>query len=372
MAVSFDINEPSSIGSSIRTRRPSLHAAFTIARLVQSFRGRLKSRVVKSKFSDQTAITSSALNQPQRQRSVADSDSERHWPTSRFAAPAFTSSLKDHPTDDEDMIVDDIHATNLSRKKPADNILRWVYHTSFNYRTCRELTRRVASLIEKLDIFAQPRTVSTATIANDDTLFLQYDPRHDVASRNITTLGKILDTSTAILDRLQHCSTSVAAYASEFSDTVVPTYCGGPICQKAVANLEHILRCLQYSALEALADCYSKVMEAEFVHWHLYWQRWQTGDTWFTEWPGGRRPYNTTWPWDVKVSLLVLWGVCWMFYGNGMPRKPQAAEFFSANFGTGQPPRQPPHPNFSPTTSKCYWSSSDSSYKKHTDRIFLR
>jgi len=38
------------------------------------------------------------------------------------------------------------------------------------------------------------------------------------------------------------------------------------------------------------------------------------GSGWFFEWPGGKRPLNSTWPWaDVKPSLLVLWGVCWMF-----------------------------------------------------------
>ncbi|KAF4627276.1 hypothetical protein G7Y89_g10878 [Cudoniella acicularis] len=38
------------------------------------------------------------------------------------------------------------------------------------------------------------------------------------------------------------------------------------------------------------------------------------GSGWFFEWPGGKRPLNSTWPWaDIKPSLLVLWGVCWMF-----------------------------------------------------------
>jgi hypothetical protein len=41
------------------------------------------------------------------------------------------------------------------------------------------------------------------------------------------------------------------------------------------------------------------------------------GVGWFFEWPSGRHPLNSTWPWaDVKPSLLVLWGVCWMFIGN--------------------------------------------------------
>jgi hypothetical protein len=44
------------------------------------------------------------------------------------------------------------------------------------------------------------------------------------------------------------------------------------------------------------------------------------GVGWFFEWPSGRHPLNSTWPWAyVKPSLLVLWGVCWMFfpdYGN--------------------------------------------------------
>lgn len=38
------------------------------------------------------------------------------------------------------------------------------------------------------------------------------------------------------------------------------------------------------------------------------------GIGWWFEWPGGYHPLNSTWPWaDVQPSLLVLWGVCWMF-----------------------------------------------------------
>ena len=40
--------------------------------------------------------------------------------------------------------------------------------------------------------------------------------------------------------------------------------------------------------------------------------------------PGKRRPPSPCWPWNIRTSLIVLWGVCWMFYtpqplnGNGL------------------------------------------------------
>lgn len=75
---------------------------------------------------------------------------------------------------------------------------------------------------------------------------------------------------------------------------------------------------------------------------HLEYHRNQLGETvdrlqslfgvgWFFEWPGGHRPLNSTWPWaDVKPSLLVLWGVCWMFM------TPNSRSI-------SQPPRPAPH-----------------------------
>ena len=30
--------------------------------------------------------------------------------------------------------------------------------------------------------------------------------------------------------------------------------------------------------------------------------------------PGKRRSPTPSWPWNIKTSLIVLWGVCWMFY----------------------------------------------------------
>ena len=32
--------------------------------------------------------------------------------------------------------------------------------------------------------------------------------------------------------------------------------------------------------------------------------------------PGRRRPPSPSWPWSIKTSLIVLWGVCWMFFDS--------------------------------------------------------
>jgi hypothetical protein len=37
----------------------------------------------------------------------------------------------------------------------------------------------------------------------------------------------------------------------------------------------------------------------------------------FFEWPDGQRLLSTTMPWNIPPSLLVLWGVCWMFAPYG-------------------------------------------------------
>ncbi len=113
-------------------------------------------------------------------------------------------------------------------------------------------------------------------------------------------------------------------------------------CDKLVANLQHILRSLQEIALEAIIRHYLDLFEAHILHWHLYWQHSKRiGEGWFAEWPNGPRPLSTTWPWNIKPSLLVLWGVCWMFYGPSSDNKrrptrnPRGAADLSEDLRTG-------------------------------------
>lgn len=83
------------------------------------------------------------------------------------------------------------------------------------------------------------------------------------------------------------------------------------IDDKFFANIEHLLRCVRQVACIAIACLCFKVMSASLLQ---LWSRQCDNDNWFTEWPNGHRPLSTTWPWNVRPSLLVLWGVCWMFY----------------------------------------------------------
>ena len=80
------------------------------------------------------------------------------------------------------------------------------------------------------------------------------------------------------------------------------------------ANLEHLLRCLQQVALDAIVCLCLNLLVAGLFRWSHHQQ---DADAWFAEWPNAQHPLNTTWPWNVKTALLVLWGVCWMFYGLG-------------------------------------------------------
>ena len=90
---------------------------------------------------------------------------------------------------------------------------------------------------------------------------------------------------------------------------------------KYLANLEYLLRCLQQAALDALIQHSLDALESDYHHWDQYLeQQRRLRLDWFTEWPSGQPPLSTTMPWNIKPSLMVLWGVCWMFYmTTGLP-----------------------------------------------------
>ena len=169
-----------------------------------------------------------------------------------------------------------------------------------------------SSLLSELDTCLHHSDISLRAVAVQDSLFLQYDFNLVGSITSLEGAYRILDLTTALLFRLQ--DVSGASCVPWFEDSAS---CDNFKCQKFIANLEHLLRCLRQIAQDAIVGHCVGFVVAHILHWHKYWQNQKRlGEGWFAEWPNGQHPLSTTWPWNIKPSLLVLWGVCWMFYGQ--------------------------------------------------------
>lgn len=151
-------------------------------------------------------------------------------------------------------------------------------------------------------------------LASDDQLFLKHHIHKLVSHAHHAS--HVLDLTTLLLDRLQN-GHDIDGNSWRYGEENNASW--DPIDhEKFIANLEHLLLCLQQAALQSFISLGLGILEAELHHWYHCWQQQeQFHDGFYTEWPSGRRPLSTTWPWNIKPSLLVLWGVCWMFYGSG-------------------------------------------------------
>ena len=170
-------------------------------------------------------------------------------------------------------------------------------------------------LLEKLDeqlTDVEPRTSSVATC---DHLFLAYNARAVTRFKGIDELRHIYDLTTLLLSRLS--SSSDNRFRSSLLWKQSASESPSLHQEKCLANLDHILRCLRQAALEAIIHHGMRTLEEDVRQWYQFWLRGRQLDHgWFSEWPSGRRPLSTTWPWNIRPSLVVLWGVCWMFYDN--------------------------------------------------------
>lgn len=169
----------------------------------------------------------------------------------------------------------------------------------------------ISSLLGAIDLHVSRRDLPLRTVAAQDSLFLKHDFHPAWTFQSLDRIYDVFDSTTEVLGRLQDFSSSNGL--PRMDDDI---RCGEFQCAKFIANLKHLLQCLKQIALDAIIHHYLDLVAAHILHWHNFWQRQRRiGEGWFAEWPNGQRPLSTTWPWNVKPSLLVLWGVCWMFYG---------------------------------------------------------
>lgn len=80
-----------------------------------------------------------------------------------------------------------------------------------------------------------------------------------------------------------------------------------------LANIEHLLLCIRETILHVLI--FGHALEQILKHLiECQKQKRLRGEEWFFEFPNARHPLSTRWPWSIRPSLAVLWGVCWMYY----------------------------------------------------------
>lgn len=81
-----------------------------------------------------------------------------------------------------------------------------------------------------------------------------------------------------------------------------------------LANMVHLLRRLQHMLFQSLIRRSIQALDEYADQWRGYWLQKRKLDNWFAEWPDSQPPFSATMPWNIRPSLVVLWGVCWMFY----------------------------------------------------------
>ena len=152
-------------------------------------------------------------------------------------------------------------------------------------------------------------------IASQDRLFLEHHNYHLPIVNDIRNLRYFVNITAVTLDGLQSASTEHNAKNTSLHFSSLPSV--DFLCPKILANLIHLILSLQKAALDAIVQHFLDLMQDSVHRWYQSWlHRKGVSRDWFAEWPNGRRPLNTTWPWNIKPALLVLWGVCWMFYDN--------------------------------------------------------
>ena len=181
------------------------------------------------------------------------------------------------------------------------------------------LTVMIQSLLRELDGYADRKSSPLAEVAANDKLFLSHSTDTLVETVSPATSPQhaayLFDLSSLLINRLDvfrsQQPTETYHSSSGFSDLQHLRD------ESFIANLLHLLLRLQRRLFQVLVNQSLQQIEEITRYWREYWQQQRKlGNNWFNEWPDGRRPLSTTWPWNIRPSLVILWGVCWMFYNN--------------------------------------------------------
>lgn len=157
-------------------------------------------------------------------------------------------------------------------------------------------------MLSSVDEMLGPTEKALSAVASDNGLFLQQGKSSILACRTLDDLVQLLVATYEALQTLSYCR-------SQFSDSWLVAQgqdLGLDVDEIFVANYEHLLLRLQTELINALAR---KVLD-EILHPNEERDKNQRKLlSWFNEFAEKPRPMSTSFPWTIKPSLAVLWGV---------------------------------------------------------------
>lgn len=174
---------------------------------------------------------------------------------------------------------------------------------------------------QELDDCTALKHVSLSSLASDDHLLLQQHHYRLSVTQDVASLRHVADVCSLLLTSLSHIPFQDEPPGSIGHVTKTRTHSSYALSnlndEKIIANLEYLLLWYRQCALDAIISHFLALAEnaVTYFYQHALMKKSALHD-WFSEWPNGQRPLSTTWPWNIKPSLVVLWGVCWMFYAH--------------------------------------------------------
>ena len=164
-------------------------------------------------------------------------------------------------------------------------------------------------MLKALDKSVKSGTNSLSAVAKSHELFVGPREHFQIEHGSWKELLPQLVRVTNLLDTLRRTpSSKVIVKTFAESDEGIDL----SFDEDIAANLEHLLLCLKEQLIRLLIAELRELVRTHIVECQRE-QKQHTKDL-LLEFPDGRHPLSTTWPWSIRPSLAVLWGVCWMFY----------------------------------------------------------
>lgn len=170
----------------------------------------------------------------------------------------------------------------------------------------------INDLLHDLDEHTQSKALPLTKVAANDSLLFGHS--HGTLVEALTEhislqhVAYLFDLSTFLINRLE-------AIIGDDGDASQKWNTDDADCKRLkdetyIANLLHLLRRLQHLLFQILVHRSLKRLDDAHDDWQKHDSR-QDGKSldydWFSEWPSGQRPLSTTWPWNIRPSLMVLW-----------------------------------------------------------------